>query len=247
MSIIFRLFHSIVLLFILSLFFSGCEQLRRIIQETSDPVTEEEVIRGLRQALEFGAEDAAELASMEGGFYDDNRLQIPFPPEAQRVEETLRDIGLSNLVDDFVLHLNRSAENAAEQAAPILLNAISDITISDGLDILHGDDNAATQYLYRQTAGELESAFRPIIQQALDETQTTRYWNDITTRYNQIPFVQNVETHLASYTTNRTIDGLFVLIEDEEKEIRNNPSARITELLKRVFRQQDEEITELPS
>ena len=227
------------LLLILTLGLLGCEALRETIRETASPVTEEEVIRGLRQALEFGAEEASDQASDEGGFYENARLRIPFPEEVQQVEEALRNLGLNSLVDDFIRQLNRSAENAAAEAAPIFISAIQNITIRDGLDILHGSNNAATQYLYGQTSGDLTSAFRPVIEQALSETQTTRYWEQITSRYNQIPFVEPVETDLAAYTTNHAIDGLFLLIEEEEREIRNNPGARATDLLRRVFGEQD--------
>lgn len=232
--------HYQLIAFCLLIF--GCETVREFIETTaeSEMLTEEEIISGLKQALEFGGEEAADQASETGGFYEDSRLYIPFPEEVERVENTLRDIGLGSMVDDFILRLNRSAEIAAAEAGPILFDAIRNITIHDGLEILHGEKNAATTYLYRQTFDNLTSVFQPIISEALDETNTTRYWEDIISRYNQIPFVETVETDLARYTTNRAIDGLFVLVEEEEREIRNDPAARVTDLLRRVFREQDD-------
>ncbi|MEX2641198.1 MAG: DUF4197 domain-containing protein [Balneolales bacterium] len=234
---------SLVLSLMLSfLWTAGCEPVRELIETGSGgaKLTEDEVIAGLRQALEVGAESAGDQASEEGGFYDNPRLFIPFPEDMDRVEETLRGLGLNTLVDNFIEQLNRSAEQAAADAAPIFLNAIGRITIQDGLDILQGPDHAATRYLQRQTSTELAAAFRPVIEQAMEATLATRYWENIATRYNQIPLAANVETDLTGYTTNRAIDGLFVLIEEAEREIRNNPAARGTDLLRRVFGGQDE-------
>lgn len=199
------------------------------------PLGEQEVVSALKEALEIGAGRAASDASQTGGFLDNPNLFIAFPPEAQRVERTLRDLGMNALVDDFVRTLNRSAEEAAAQAAPVFRSAITQMTIQDGFEILRGEDNAATEYFRRTTTDELQNLFRPVVQQALDNTAATRYWNDIVTQYNRIPFVQPVETDLARYTTTHATDGLFLLLEEEEKAIRQDPVKRTTDLLRRVF------------
>lgn len=129
---------------------------------------------------------------------------------------------MNSLVDDFIRTLNRSAEEAAAQASPVFRSAISRITIQDGFDILRGEDNAATNYFRRTTTEEFHELFRPVVERALNNTAATRYWNDIVTLYNRIPFVQPVETNLAQYTTTHATDGLFLLLEEEEKAIRQD-------------------------
>lgn len=216
---------------------TSCAQLQEIAQNLGGeaPLTEQEVVSGLKQALEIGAQRAAGEASQTGGFLENELLFIMFPAEARRVENTLRDIGLGSLVDDFVKTLNRSAEEAAKQAAPVFISAVQNMTIRDGFEILRGPDDAATTYLRSNTSDELTQLFRPVIQEAMDNTLATRYWNDITTQYNRIPFVQPVTTDLTAYTTERALDGLFLLLKEEEKAIRENPVKRTTDLLRRVF------------
>lgn len=199
------------------------------------PLTEGEVVNGLKDALEVGAVRAANQASADGGFLNDELLFIAFPPEARRVANTLRDIGMGNLVDNFVTTLNRSAEDAAKQAAPIFASAVREMTFQDAFDILYGDSNAATNYLRRTTSNQLLNAFTPVISQALDNNEATRYWTDITTAYNQLPFVTPVSTDLVEYTTNNAMDGLFMLLEGEESAIRKDPVKRTTDILRRVF------------
>ena len=142
---------------------------------------------------------------------------------------------MNSLVDDFIRTLNRSAEEAAAQASPVFRSAISRMTIQDGFDILRGEDNAATNYFRRTTTEEFHELFLPVVERALNNTAATRYWNDIVTQYNRIPFVQPVETNLAQYTTTNATDGLFLLLEEEEKAIRQDPVKRTTDLLRRVF------------
>ncbi|MCH8556291.1 MAG: DUF4197 domain-containing protein [Balneolia bacterium] len=230
--------YKFVVLFAASLFLLvSCAELSEFLESAGGetPLTESEVVAGLKEALEVGASRAAADASATGGFLDNPNLFIAFPPEAQRVERTLRDLGMNSLVDDFIRTLNRSAEEAAAQAAPVFRSAISQMTIQDGFDILRGEDNAATNYFRRTTTDELHELFRPVVERALDNTAATRYWNDIVTQYNRIPFVQPVETNLAQYTTTHATDGLFLLLEEEEKAIRQDPIKRTTDLLRRVF------------
>ncbi|AXJ01100.1 Protein of unknown function (DUF4197) [Cyclonatronum proteinivorum] len=227
---------------LLSIFFflSACAELQQFMDQTGVgggelPLTETEVVNGLKNALEVGAARAADTASQEGGFTNNQLLFIAFPEEARRVENTLRDLGFGSLVDDFVTTLNRSAEEAARSAAPVFRQAVQQMTIQDGFEILRGADNAATDYFRRTTTEELHNLFRPVISQALDNTLATRYWNDIVQQYNRIPFMQPVQTDLVDYTTVRATEGLFTLLEQEEKAIREDPVKRTTDILRRVF------------
>lgn len=229
---------GIVVLF-MAFFLHSCAQLDQFTGALGlggeEPLTEQEVTRGLKEALRVGAGRAAETASREGGYFQSDQRFISFPPQAQRAESTLRDLGFDSLVDDFVLTLNRAAEQAAAEAAPVFRAAVDEMTIRDAFNILQGEDNAATQYLRQTTAEELRSRFRPVISEALEATLATQYWSDVTRQYNRIPFVDPVDTDLTAYTTDRALDGLYQLLEDEEKAIRENPVQRTTDILRRVF------------
>ncbi|MBD2715111.1 DUF4197 domain-containing protein [Microvirga sp. STR05] len=198
-------------------------------------LTNTEAANGLKEALVQGISKGADQASKTDGFNLNRLIRIPFPPDAQRVATTLRNIGLGSQVDKFELSLNRGAEDAAKSAKPIFLSAIKSLTFTDVWNILTGEKNAATQYLQRTTTAQLSSAFKPIIQQSLDKVGATRYYTDLTTRYNRIPLVTPVQTDLNQYATDRAIGGLFTLIAQEEANIRENPVARTTDLLKKVF------------
>ncbi|TGE24615.1 DUF4197 domain-containing protein [Hymenobacter aquaticus] len=198
-------------------------------------VSQNEAAMGLKEALTQGISKGADQASRQDGFYLNKLIRIPFPPDAQRVATSLRAIGLGAQVDKFELSLNRGAEDAARSAKPIFLSAIKSLTFKDVWGILTGEKDAATNYLKRTTTAQLTTAFKPIIQQSLDKVNATRYYTDLTTRYNMIPLVKPVQTDLNQYATDKAIGGLFTLIAQEEANIRENPVARTTELLRRVF------------
>lgn len=202
---------------------------------TGSGLTNDEVIRGLKEALSIGAKDAAGKASRFNGFYKNPRIKIPFPPDAQKVKTTVEAMGMKKQVDKFVETLNRAAEEAAKKAAPIFLNAITGMTIQDGFQILNGPDDAATAYLRNKTTAPLKKEFKPVVKKAIDKVQVTKYWNPIASTYNAVPFVQKVNPNLDDYVTDRALEGLFKLIADEEKRIRKDPAARVTELLRKVF------------
>lgn len=204
------------------------------------PVTQNEVASGLKQALEVGIKKGSDQASQTDGYYRNPLIRIPFPEDVQRVENTLRQIGLGNEVDKFILTLNRGAEDAAKSAVPIFVNAIRQLTIADAWAILRGDKDAATQYLKRTTSQQLYETFNPIMVTSLEKTNATRYYTDIVNQYNKIPLTQKVNPDLDDYATQKAIDGLFVMIAQEEAEIRENPVARTTELLRRVFAKQNQ-------
>jgi hypothetical protein len=204
-------------------------------QGSTGSITQDEAARGLKEALVQGISKGADQASQQDGFNLNKLIRIPFPPDAQRVANTLRSIGLGSQVDRFELSLNRGAEDAAKSAKPIFLAAIKSLTFKDVWGILTGEKDAATSYLRRTTTTQLTTAFKPIIQQSLDKVDATRYYADLTTRYNRIPLVQPVNTDLNQYATDKAIGGLFTLIAQEEANIRENPVARGSELLRRVF------------
>jgi len=224
---------SLLLLLLLFLPMGSCTVLEDFAGKV--PLTEEEVVRGLRQALEIGSNLASNNASTIDGFLLNQAIRIPFPPEAQRVESTLRDLGFSRLTDDFIVALNRAAEQASKDATPIFVEAIRGMTIQDGMRILRGSENEATMFMRNATYDRLVEVFKPTVVRALDATLATKYWTDITTQYNRIPLVQRVNPDLSAYATGKAIDGLFTLVAEEEAKIRRDPAARTTELLKRVF------------
>lgn len=198
-------------------------------------LTSPEVVSGLKEALSIGAKSAAQLASRVDGFYKNPLIFIPFPPQAQQMKSALEKIGLKSQVDRFVMTLNRAAEEAAKQAAPIFLSAIKGLTIQDGFKILKGPNNAATDYLRSKTTAQLTTAFKPVVKRAIEKVEVTKYWNPLVTQYNRIPFVQRVNPDLDAYVTERAIAGLFKLIANEEMKIRQNPASRVTDLLRKVF------------
>lgn len=204
-----------------------------------DELTKEQVASGLKEALIKGISVGSAQASRLDGYFKNPEIKIPFPPDVQRVEDKLRQIGLGDQVDKFVVTLNRGAEEAAKEAKPIFVNAIKSMTIQDAWAILKGDQTAATDYLRRTTGSQLKAKFLPVIQKALEKTNATKYYSDIVTTYNKVPFVEKVNPDLDDYATDRAIDGLFHLIAKEEQTIRKDPLARTTDLLKKVFAEQD--------
>lgn len=197
--------------------------------------TESEISAGLKQALEIGTSQGADLLSAKDGFLGNLAVKILFPPEAQKVEQALRSVGLGSLADNVILSLNRAAEDAAKEAKPIFVNAIKEMTISDALDILFGSKDAATNYFKRVTSAQLMQKFEPVISGSLQKVGATRYWKEAATAYNQIPLVKPVNTNLSNYVTQKAVDGMFYQVAREELKIRDNISARTTGLLQKVF------------
>ncbi|MDA0197046.1 MAG: DUF4197 domain-containing protein [Bacteroidetes bacterium] len=233
-----RIFISILILS--SLAFSSNAQLSKlkkaVSKVTGGELTKEEVASGLKEALEKGTNKGTDQASKADGYFKNPTIKILFPPDAQKVETKLRQVGMGKDVDRFILSLNRAAEKAAIEAKPIFISAIKSMTIQDAFGILKGDNDAATQYLNRTTSDQLYSKFKPIIRIALDAVDATKYYGDLISAYNKIPFVDKMNPDLDDYATNKSIDGLFTLIAMEEANIRQNPGARTTDLLKKVFK-----------
>ena len=202
-------------------------------------LTTAEVAEGLKEALIKGISTGSDIVSQVDGYFKNPEIKIPFPPDVKKVEDRLRQIGLGNEVDRFIMTLNRGAEDAAKEAKPIFITAIKSMTIQDAWAILRGDQDAATQYLKRTTSLQLKEKFLPVIQNSLNKVNATKYYGDIVGTYNRIPLVEKVNPDLDDYATDRAIDGLFVMIAKEEKKIREDPTARTTDLLKRVFGSQN--------
>ena len=226
------------------LFTSSCNaqfNLKKTIEDASKVLagntkpTDQEVISGLKEALSLGSKNAAGFAAKVDGYYKNPAIFIPFPEEAKVVEDKVRALGMGKQVDDFVRTLNRAAEEAAKEAAPIFVDAVKQMTIQDGWGILRGDNRAATTYLENKTTEPLYGKFKPIVKKAIQKVGVTKYWNPIITTYNKIPFVQKMNPDLDDYTTRMAITGLFYLVGKEEEKIRTNPGARVTDLLKKVF------------
>ena len=211
-------------------------EVNKAVSGTADqPLTEQEVGGGLKEALINGISKGADLVSVTDGYFKNPQIKIPFPPDVQKVEDKLRQLGFGNKVDEFVMTLNRGAEEAAKEAKPIFINAIKQMTIQDAWGLLKGEQDAATQFLKRTTTAQLKEKFSPVVQSALDKVSATKYYADVVNTYNKVPFVEKVNPDLNAYATDKAIEGLFVMIAKEEKNIRENPVARTTDLLKRVF------------
>ncbi|MFZ6001578.1 MAG: DUF4197 domain-containing protein [Bacteroidota bacterium] len=211
------------------------QALSEINKGAAKPLTSGEVADGLKEALVNGISKGADLTSQLDGFYKNPEIKIPFPPDVKKVEDRLRQIGLGNKVDEFVMTLNRGAEDAAKEAKPIFINAIRQMSIDDAFGILRGQPDAATQFLKRTTSSPLREKFKPVIQNSLNKVSATKYYADLVNTYNKIPLVEKVNPNLDDYATDLAMAGLFTMIAKEEKNIRENPVARTTDLLKRVF------------
>ena len=233
--------NLIYFLAIISVSFGGCDvqsqaQLGNIIKQLpgGNPTTTE-IGLGIKQALELGTSRGADLLSAKDGFLGNLAVKIFFPPEAEKVEKTLRSVGLGSLADNVILSINRAAEDAAKEAKPIFLSAIKQMTIADATNILFGEKDAATEYFKRVTTAQLMEKFRPVISNSLSKVGATKYWGDAATQYNKIPLVKPVSTDLSNYVAQKAIEGMFIQVAQQELLIRENFNARTTTLLQKVF------------
>jgi hypothetical protein len=197
--------------------------------------TNDEVISGLKEALSTGATNSASFASKLDGFNKNPMLFIPFPPQAAKMKQKLIDLGMQGKVTEFETSLNRAAEEASKDAAPIFVNAIKNMSFADAMGILKGGDTAATHYLREKTYASLIETFKPTVKNAITKVEVTKYWTPLANTYNKIPFVEKQNPDLDSYVTNLAAQGLFKLVRDEEAKIRKDPMARATDILKKVF------------
>ncbi len=218
-------------------FFTSCETLSTLpTVGTSGPVSEAEAGQGIREALSKGITTAVMNLNRENGFFGNEFYKVLLPPDAQKIESTLRKVGLGKEVDKAILQINRAAEDAVGYARPVFVDAIKEMTITDAFNIIRGEKNSATNYFRAKTREKLVAAFAPSVKQSLDKLGATKYYSDIVTLYNNIPTTfTKLNPDLSSYVVGRTTDALFDQIEKEEINIRENPVARTTAILKKVF------------
>lgn len=230
------LFSSIFLLL-------SCAELQQVVNtiptETGIGMDSTTIANGLRQALDKGIDKQVTKLTQKDGFYKNQLVKIMLPSELQKVDQGLRDIGLGSLADEGIKALNRAAEDAVKEATPIFVSAVKEITFADAKNILLGPDNAATNYLEQRTTSALYSKFNPVIKQSFSKVGADQIWTNIITKYNSIPFVTKVNPDLTDYVTTEALQGVYKMISVEEKDIRNNISARTTTLLRQVFALQD--------
>lgn len=203
---------------------------------SSSELSESELVQGLKEALIVGATNSSSYASQKGGFNTNSLIRIPFPKDAEKMKTTLVKIGMQSQVTQFEKTLNTAAEDASQFAKVIFIDAVKKMTIKDAISILKGKDNAATTYLKEQTSNELYVRFKPVVKRSIAKVNLIKHWNMLANRYNALLLSQKVNPDLEDYITNQAINGLFVLIANEEKEIRNNPKARVSEILQKVFK-----------
>jgi hypothetical protein len=198
-------------------------------------LSSDDIASGLKDALAKGTKTATDKLSAVDGFFKDAAVKILLPPEAAKMEKALRSAGFGPQVDKAILDINRAAEDAAKSAAPIFLNAIKGMSVSDGIAILRGPDTAATHYLRMSTTSQLTTAFLPVIKSSLDKVGATNSWKTVVDLYNKIPFHSKVNADLPAYSTSKALDGVFYFVAVEEKSIRANPLGQADDLLKKVF------------
>jgi hypothetical protein len=211
------------------------QSLRMFGLQNTTVLSEERIAAGLKEALRIGTGNAAALTGKTDGFYRNPAIKITMPEQLQAFEKGMRVFGFGPQVDDFILSMNRAAEQAAPQAAKIFATAITQMSIADARQILAGPDTAATDYFRVKTSDQLAAAFRPYVETAMNQVGVTRQYKDLLQRFRSIPFPKTEMVDLDQYVVKKSLDGLFLMLGEEEQKIRTNPAARVTDLLKDVF------------
>jgi len=231
-----------LILLLLAFQLISCGELQQVVNQLpqgTEGLSNFEIGNGLREALDKGIDKQVSKLTQTDGFFKNDLVKILLPEELQKVDQTLRDIGLGDLADEGLKVLNRTAEDAVSEATPIFVDAVKGITFNDARNILLGNDDAATQYLTNTTQTALYQKFHPQIEKSFQKVGAAEIWNNLITRYNSIPLTKNVNPDLTDYVTQEALDGVYTMIAVEEKEIRTKVSARTTDLLRKVFGQQD--------
>lgn len=232
------------LLIVLTLSFLSCTGLDQVLRSLPQGVSKVglsnlDIANGLREALDLGIDKQVSKLTRTDGFYRNQLVKILLPNELQRVDQSLRKLGLSSLADEGLRLMNRAAENAVKEATPIFIQAVKSISFADAKKILLGADQAATQYLQRTTNSQLYQKFTPVIKSSFSKVGANRIWSSIISKYNSIPLTKKVNPNLTDYVTNQALKGVYTMIAIEEKEIRNKVNARSSALLQKVFALQD--------
>lgn len=219
---------------------TGLQEVAKQIEQVSGgTLGQNQIASGLKEALQQGVDKQVVKLTKTDGFLGNSLVKIGMPAELQKVEKGLRAAGLGSLADEGIKALNRAAETAVKEATPIFVDAITSMTIADATNILMGNKNAATQYLQKTTTKSLYGKFNPVIKSSFSKVGADQIWSNLITKYNTLPLVQKVNPDLTDYVTDKALEGVFTMIEKEELNIRENASARSTNLLKSVFAMQD--------
>lgn len=231
-----------ILIFIAIFQLIACGELQQVVNQLpqgNQGLGNIEIASGLREALNIGIEKQVSKLTQTDGFFKNELVKILLPEELQKVDKTLRDIGLGKLADEGLKVLNRAAEEAVSEATPIFVNAVKGITFNDAKTILLGSDDAATKYLTNTTQNDLYNKFNPVIKDSFEKVGADKIWQNLIAKYNAIPLTKDVNTDLTDYVTTQALEGVYTMIAIEEKEIRTKVSSRTTNLLKKVFVLQD--------
>ncbi|NQX85163.1 MAG: DUF4197 domain-containing protein [Flavobacteriaceae bacterium] len=231
-----------ILYVVVALTFVSCAELQQVVNQLPQDIStigNLDIAGGLRQALDLGIDKQVSKLTAKDGFFKNELVKIALPKELKKVDQGLRDIGLSKLADEGLKVLNRAAEDAVKEATPIFVSAVKGITFDDAKNILLGNDDAATQYLSARTNAALYEKFHPVIENSFNKVGADEIWAKLINKYNAIPFTNKVNTDLTDYVTKKALDGVYTMIAVEEKEIRTKVSSRTTDLLRQVFAIQD--------
>jgi len=227
---------KLALLLLVSVALNSCDLISKLPTGTGTGVTEAEAGEGVKEALGQGLVKAVLQLNKEDGFFKDAFYKILLPPDAKKIENTLRDLGMGKMVDKAILQINRAAEDAAGQAKPIFVDAIKNMSISDAIGLVKNGDSSATHFFRVKTTEKLVAAFQPVIKASLDKLEATKYYGDIVNTYNNFPTtLKKLNPDLNAFVTNRATEALFDLVAKEELNIRQNLAARTTDLLRKVF------------
>ena len=193
------------------------------------------IVSGLKEALSIGTDNAVKDVSRTDGYFGNEIIKILMPGKMQKVADVLKKVGYQKEVDDFILSMNRAAEKAAPMATEYFVGAIKEMSFDDARKILDGGDTAATEFFKQKTSDKIAASFKPVVSSSMNEVGVTKKYKDMMARYDSLPFVDKESIDLDNYVTNKAMDGLFYMVGQEEKKIRTDPAARVTDLLKTVF------------
>jgi hypothetical protein len=233
---------KIVISFMVVIGLTSCAELQQVLNDIPDSgsiLNNADIATALQQALNQGIDKQVTKLTQTDGFFKNELVKIMLPAELQKVDKGLRDIGLGSLADEGLKVLNRAAEDAVKEATPIFVDAVKGITFNDAQNILMGNKNAATTYLTDKTQTALYDKFKPVINQSFAKVGADDIWSNLISRYNAIPFTNNVNPDLTDYVTNEALNGVYTMIAVEEKAIRSKVSSRSTDLMRKVFALQD--------
>ncbi len=228
-------------IFLISILLFGCtaqqiqDTVSAVLGSSTGNPTEQEAGQGLKDALGIGITKGMGLLSQQDGFSGNDLVKIPWPNEAEKVKEVMLNLGMQKQVDNVTTSLNRAAEKASGVAIDVFVQVLKQMTVTDAINIITGGNGAGTAYLKKTATPILTEKFRPIVDQSLGQVNATKYWSEATSIYNKVPFVKPVNTDLTGFVTEKALDGVFKMIEKEENNIRANPLARTSDLLKKVF------------